>query len=63
MIHSARDDEELDDSILPLIFTVTSKQSTWLSEDEYNGWRTYGDDEIKWNEDDSFDEYPEESII
>jgi len=62
VIHSARDDDELDESILPLISTA-SKQSTWLSEDEYDLWRAYGNDEVKWNEDDSFDEYPEESIV
>jgi len=44
VIHSARDDDELDDAILPLISTA-SKQSTWSSEDEYNGWRMYGNDE------------------
>ena len=62
VIHSARDEDELDDAILPLISTG-SKQSTWLSEDEYIGWRMYGNDEVKWNKDDSFDEYPEESIV
>ena len=62
MIHSARDEDELNDAILPLISTA-SKQSIWLSEDEYDLWRMYGNDEVKWNEDDSFDEYPGESIV
>jgi aryl-alcohol dehydrogenase-like predicted oxidoreductase len=63
VIHSARDEEELDDAILPLLSASATKQSAWLSEDEYDQWRIHGNDEVKWNDDDSFDEYPEESII
>ena len=62
VIHSARDEAELDDAILPLLSASATKQSAWLSADEYDQWRIYGNDEVKWNDDDSFDEYPEESI-
>jgi hypothetical protein len=33
----------------------------WLSDEDYISLREYGDDEVKWNVDDEFDEYPEES--
>ncbi|KAL7528346.1 hypothetical protein ACHAXR_002395 [Thalassiosira sp. AJA248-18] len=61
VLHSARDEEELEEAMMSLLSSSSSGQSTWLSEEECNRWRTYGDDEGKWNEDDQFDEYPEEA--
>ena len=63
VLHSARDEKELDDAILPLLSCSTSEQPNWLSTNEYEQWRTYGSDENEWNEDDCFDEYPEESKL
>lgn len=63
VLHSARDEKELDDAILPLLSCSTSEQLNWLSRNEYEQWRTYGSDENEWNDCDSFDEYPEESKL
>ena len=62
VLHSARDEEELEESLLPILSASSNGQSTWLSKKERDCWRTYGSDEKLWNEDDSFDEYPEESF-
>mmetsp|Transcript_15681 Transcript_15681/g.33759 ORF Transcript_15681/g.33759 Transcript_15681/m.33759 type:complete len:168 (+) Transcript_15681:878-1381(+) len=64
VLHSARDEEELDEALLPLLSSslATSKRTGWLSEEECEQWRVYGSDEARWNEDDAFDEYPEESM-
>lgn len=62
VLHSARDEEELDEAMLPLFSCSSSRQSSWLPRDQYEHWRDYGDDEMKWNEDDEFDEYPEEMV-
>lgn len=60
VLHSARDENELNDAILPLLSCSTSEQPNWLTANEYKQWRTYGSDENEWNEGDSFDEYPSE---
>ena len=63
VLHSARDEEELEESLLPILSASSNGQySTWLSKKERDCWRTYGSDEKLWNENDSFDEYPEESF-
>lgn len=60
VLHSARDENELDEALLPLF--ASAGQPNWLSKEENERWRAYGNDEGLWNEDDSFDEYPDESI-
>ena len=75
VLHSARDEEELAEALLPLIATTAncaastlssmpgSKESLgWLSEEENHRLRLYGNDELHWN-DDGFDEYPEEGCL
>ncbi|KAL7552310.1 hypothetical protein ACHAWF_015552 [Thalassiosira exigua] len=60
VLHSARDEEELEESLLPLI--SSSSHSNWLSEDQLEQWRLYGRHEAEWNGKDDFDEYPKESV-
>ena len=60
VLHSARDDDELDDALLPLLFSSSSR-SHWMSGSKYNDLCAYYCDEMAWN-DDSYDEYPDESI-
>jgi hypothetical protein len=60
VLHSARDEDELEDALLPL-FSCPS-QCQWMSESKYDDLRSYYDgDEMDWN-DDGFDEYPDESV-
>jgi len=58
VLHSARDEDELDDSLLPLFESTTKNR--WVSGEEYSRWVSYGSDEKGWNIDDDFDEYPHE---
>ncbi len=66
VLHSARDDEELMEAMLPIInkssqsSASVEKMTDWLSEDELRLWRAYGNDEVAWNAGDGFDEYPDE---
>ncbi|KAL7438133.1 hypothetical protein ACHAXM_006071, partial [Skeletonema potamos] len=53
VIHSARDEDELDDALLALF--SSSDRSHWMPDSNVFG------DEMAWN-DDSYDEYPDESI-
>ena len=64
VLHSVLDEEELDKALLPLLSLslAMSKQTSWLSEEECGQWYAYGSDEARWNKDDVFDEYLEESI-
>ena len=57
VLHSARDEEELENTLQTLI----SSPLHWETDEEYNSWRKYGEDEVAWNVDDDFDEYPNES--
>lgn len=60
VLHSARDEDELEDALLPLF--SCPDQCQWMSESKYDDLRTYyGGDEMDWN-DDGFDEYPDESV-
>lgn len=60
VLHSARDEDELEDALLPLF--LCPDQCQWMSESKNDDLRTYyGGDEIDWN-DDGFDEYPDESV-
>lgn len=58
VLHSARDEDELDDSLLPLFDSMKKKH--WVSDEEHMRWATYGSDEKGWNIEDDFDEYPHE---
>ena len=61
--YDEEDEDELEETLSPLLFASSSKQTTsWLSKNECEYWRAYGNDEATWNEDDGFDEYPEESF-
>ena len=62
VLHSARDEEELDHALSSLIeCSADPNSSSWLSNEKLDAWRSYGDNERLWNENDEFDEYPEES--
>ena len=69
VLHSARDDEELMEAMLPIISKSSQssasveKMTDWLSEDELRLWRAYGNDEVAWNAGDGFDEYPDEIAL
>ena len=61
VLHSARDEEELQNAIEPLLQSILDgNTSDLLSDEEYKSWREYGSDELVWNEEDDFDEYPDE---
>jgi len=65
VLHSARDEEELMEALLPLItkstLSVSGKEAAnWLSSDDWTHWCAYGGDEMAWNAGDGFDEHPEE---
>ena len=59
VLHSARDEDELDDALLPIIACSDSTQ--WMPDSKYDDLCSYYGDEMAWN-DDGFDEYPDESI-
>lgn len=63
VLHSARDEDELDDALLPIIACSDDITShCWMPDSKYDKLRAYyGGDEMAWN-DDGFDEYPDESI-
>eukprot|EP00985_Skeletonema_marinoi_P012644 scaffold6140_cov88-Skeletonema_marinoi.AAC.1 len=59
VLHSARDEDELDDALLPLF--ACSDSTHWMSDSVYDDLCAYyGSDEMAWN-DDGYDEYPDES--
>ena len=60
VLHSARDEEELDEALLPLFSASSSGQSSWISKEECERFRDWGSDEMEFNHEDAFDEYPEE---
>ena len=60
VLHSARDEDELREALSPLLHRRLSAGFGLADDDEYNALRAHGMDEAMWNEDDSFDEYPEE---
>lgn len=51
-LHSARDSDELEEAMACL------SRNSFITEKEDKKWRDYGD--LKWNDIDGFDEYPEE---
>ena len=57
VLHSSRDEEELENTLQSLILKPFNVES----DEKYNAWREYGQDEIKWNMNDDFDEFPNES--
>ncbi len=59
VLHSARDEDELDDALLPII--SCSDRSHWMPNSKYDDLCAYYDDEMAWNSD-GYDEYPDESI-
>ena len=59
VLHSARDEDELDDALLPII--SCSDRSQWISDSKYDDLCAYYNDEMAWNSD-GYDEYPDESI-
>ena len=60
VLHSARDESELDDALLPLIAKTCA--SKWMSDSKYDALcEYYNGSELDWN-DDGYDEYPDESI-
>ncbi|KAL3795689.1 hypothetical protein ACHAWO_004274 [Cyclotella atomus] len=60
VLHSSRDEDELDEALQPLIERcLDSGSMNWLSHEKYEELLRYGSDEVKWNTD-SFDEHPEE---
>mmetsp|Transcript_9892 Transcript_9892/g.19220 ORF Transcript_9892/g.19220 Transcript_9892/m.19220 type:complete len:484 (-) Transcript_9892:34-1485(-) len=84
VLHSARDEKELEETLFPLMMAASSSSSssstalndgsgssngcctnsmTWISEEEYERLRLYGNEEMEWNQDDGFDEYPEETNL
>lgn len=60
VLHSARDEDELDDALLPII-SCCSDRSHWMPDSKYDDLCAYYDDEMAWNND-GYDEYPDESI-
>lgn len=59
VLHSARDEDELDDALLPII--SCSDGIHWMPDSKYADLCAFYDDEMAWNND-GFDEYPDESI-
>lgn len=57
VLHSARDEDELEDSLQPLFESMKKKH--WVSDEDHKRWVSFGEDEKQWN-DDAFDEYSHE---